>query len=106
VVFEVRFAVAGQAGEQQGRDENSGHQVVSPSIPPQIPVPRVVEDVAERALTVGDQHNGHWRGQLAPPNDQRHSAENDEPVEGNVQHGAPRRQPKQLTVRVTLLAQL
>ena len=83
-----------------------GHQVVSPSIPPQIPMPRVVEDVAERALTVGDQHNSQWREQLAPPQDQRHRAENDEPVESNVQHGAPRVQPKQFTVRITLLAQL
>jgi hypothetical protein len=105
VMLEVRFSVPGQTGEQQRRDENSSHQVISLSIPPQIAMACIVQDVSKRPLAVGDQHNCQRRQQLTPPHNQCHSAEDADPVERYVQHRTHGAQPEQGAVRVTLSAQ-
>ena len=61
MVLEVRFAIAGQACEQERRDQNPRGEIVAKPVPTQISVAGIVQDIPERALPIGDHQNGQRR---------------------------------------------
>ena len=106
MVLEVRVAVTGQVCEHQGCHKDIRDRVVDGTGPMQVSMPRVVKDVAQSPLAIGNHYDCQWR---EPPTHVKHRRYRDRdrrPVHHDVPHRAPDVQFQQRPIWSSLLLQL
>ena len=106
MVLEMRSPIVREAGKQQWRDQGVGQRIVDLAIAPQVAMTRVMQDVAEGALTIGNQAERQRRKPTAQPDDGTDAGKDGQPVEGDVGERACQVQAHEVAVRATMNAQL